>query len=297
MKKFVLRSIYYLVLVLLLANVVAVMVSSALEKGTFYKPSFLVNAFEPGAKFKVAVFGTSRSLASLDTKFISNQLGGASANFSMDYTALPSTKLMVEHFFAQGYQAEYLVVSVDVPDLDSSKTVISENDYRFFPFRNDPHVQAYYRKYDEGLVKPLASSGLFPFLALGYYNMELLGPSIISGLKPNYKYQFDDLGNYQYPDQLGMKEKPETRYIKTALENPIIREIAELASKNSSKLVLYIAPYLRDDIEILDSSPYVLINHARLIDDPKYFSDYIHLVNSGKRLASEAFLMDLEKLQ
>ena len=84
MKKFVLRSIYYLVLVLLLANVVAVMVSSALEKGTFYKPSFLVNAFEPGAKFKVAVFGTSRNLASLDTKFISNQLGAASANFSMD---------------------------------------------------------------------------------------------------------------------------------------------------------------------------------------------------------------------
>lgn len=296
MKKFVLKSALYLVVVLFLANVIAFLASIALERGQFFKPSFLVNAFEPGQKFNVAVFGSSRSLASLDTKLISDQLDGISANFSMDYTALPTTKLMVEHFFAQGFHAEYVVISIDLPDLDTSKTVISENDYRFFPYRKEPYVQAYFNKYDEGMVKPLASSVYFPFLGIGYYNMELLGPALISAVKPEYRYQCDELGNYQYPDYLGMSERPEFRYFKTALENPILKEIAELTSQNSSNLIIYIAPFLRDNIEILDSSPYVVINHARIINEPKYFSDYIHLVNSGKILATEAFIQDLKKL-
>ncbi|OOG70609.1 hypothetical protein [Algoriphagus sp. A40] len=296
MKKFVLKSALYLAVVLLLANGVAFLASFALEKSQFFKPSFLVNAFEPKQKFKVAVFGSSRSLASLDTKIISDQMEGISANFSMDYTALPTTKLMVEHFFAQGFQSEYVVISIDLPDLDSSKTVISENDYRFFPFRKESYVVAYYKKYDEGMVKPLASSAHFPFLGIGYYNMELLGPALISAFKPEYRYQFDELGNFQYPDILGMKERPEFRYFQSALANPILKEIAELTSQNSSNLIIYIAPFLRDDIEILDSCPYVVINHARIINEPKYFSDYIHLVNSGKILATEAFIQDLEKL-
>lgn len=296
MKKFVLKSALYLSVVLILANGIAFLASIALERGQFFKPSYLVNAFEPGQKFNVAVFGSSRSLASLDTKLISERMEGTSANFSMDYTALPTTKLMVEHFFAQGFQSEYVVISIDLPDLDSSKTVISENDYRFFPFRKEPHVIAYYKKYDEGLVKPLASSAFLPFLGIGYYNMELLGPALISAFKPEYRYQFDELGNFQYPDQLGISEKPELRYFKTALDNPILKEIAELTRRNSSNLIVYIAPFLRDDIEILDSCPYVVINHARIINEPKYFSDYIHLVNSGKILATEAFIQDLEKL-
>lgn len=296
MKKFVLKSTLYLFIVLFLANGIAMLTSLALKRGQFFKPSYLVNAYEPGQKFNIAVFGSSRSLASLDTKLFTDRFAGISTNFSMDYTALPTTKLMVEHFFAQGFHAEYVVVSIDIPDLDSSKTVISENDYRFFPFRNASYVGEYFKKYDKGLVKPLASSSLFPFLGFGYYNMELLGPSLISAMNPTYKYQFDELGNFQYPDHLGMSEKPNPRFFKTALKNPILKEIAELAKKNSSRLIIYIAPYLRDDIEILDSCPFEVINHSRIIDDPKYFSDYIHLVNSGKKLASQAFIKDLEMM-
>jgi hypothetical protein len=296
MKKFLLKSALYLLILLSLANGLALVAIFALGKSQFFKPSFLVNAFEPGKSFKMAVFGSSRGLASLDTKLISEQLGGLSANFSMDYTALPSAKLMLEHFYAQGYQAEYIVISLDLPDRDTSKTVISENDYRFLPFRNKSYVKDYFEKYDEGLIKPLAWSYYLPFLGLGYYNMELVGPTLISILKPAYKYQFDDLGNFQYPDYLGMNEKPEPRFFQTALTNPILKEIAALTAKNSSKLIIYIAPYLRDEITILDSCPYLVINNARLINEPKYFSDYIHVVNSGKKIATAAFIQEVEKL-
>lgn len=297
MKNFVFKSAFYLLILLALANGIALLGVYVLKRSQFFKPSYLVNAFKPGEQFKLAVFGSSRGLASLDTKLMTEELGGLCVNFSMDYTALPSAKLMLEHFYAQGYHADFIVISLDLPDRDTSKTVLSENDYRFLPFRNESYVKDYYTNYDEGIVKPLASSGYFPFLGYGYYNMELLGPTLISAIKPRYKYQFDDLGNFQYPDYLGMKEKPEPRYFQTSLANPILKEIQELTTKNSSKLIVYIAPYLRDEITLLESCPYLVINHAQLINDPKYFSDYIHVVNSGKKIATEAFVNELKKLE
>ncbi|RIW18347.1 hypothetical protein D0X99_01235 [Algoriphagus lacus] len=297
MKKFVIKSTFYLLGLLFLAYGLSLMGLYTLKRSQFFKPSFLVNAFKPGEQFKLAVFGSSRGLASLDTKLIADELEGLSANFSMDYTALPTAKLMLEHFYAQGYRAEFIVISVDLPDRDTSKTVISENDYRFLPFRNESYVQNYYSRYDEGLVKPLAASGSFPFFGFGYYNMELLGPTLISSIKPDYRYQFDELGNFEYPDYLGMDEKPEPRNFQTALTNPILKEIQELTIRNSSKLIIYIAPYLRDEINLLESCPYTVINHSRLINKPNYFSDYIHVVNSGKKIATKAFIEELKKLE
>lgn len=297
MKRFVLRSIFFFFVFLVLANSLAFLGALTLERGQFFKPSFLVNAFKPGESFQIAVFGSSRSLAAVDTKAISRELGGLSVNFSMDYTALPTAKLMLEHFYSQGFKAEYVVISLDLPDFDSSKTVLSENDYRFFPFRNKTYVKEYYAKYDEGLIKPLALSGYLPFLGIGYYNMELLGPALVSAVKPDYRYQFDDLGNYHYPDFLGMDKAFEIRSTQTNLTNPILRQIQELTDLHSSKLIVYIAPYLRDEIIVSKSSPYLLINHAQLLSDPKYFSDYIHVVNSGKEKATQALIEELKKLK
>jgi hypothetical protein len=296
MKKFVLKSILYFFVLLVIANALAFLGAITLKRSQFFKPAFMVNAFKPRESFHIAVFGSSRSLAAIDTKAISNELGGLSVNFSMDYTALPTTKLMLEHFYGQGFKAEYVVISLDLPDMDSSKTVLSENDYRFLPFINEPYVKEYYGKYDEGILKPLASSKYFPFLGFGYYNMELLGPALVAAVNPAYKYQFDDLGNFQYPDFLSIKEKPEIRRIQTNLTNPILKQIQELTDSHSSKLIVYIAPYLRDEIMVSKATPYLLINHAQLISEPKYFSDYIHVVNSGKEKATEAFIVELQKL-
>lgn len=296
MKRFVLKSIFFFLVLLVIANGLALLGALILERGQFFKPSFIVNAFKPGESFQIAVFGSSRSLAALDTKAISKELGGLSANFSMDYTALPTAKLMLEHFYNQGFKAEYVVISLDLPDLDSSKTVLSENDYRFFPFRNETYVKEYYARNDKGLVKPLAFSRYLPFLGFGYYNMELLGPALVSAVKPGYRYQFDELGNFHYPDFLFMKEKPEIRTVQTNLTNPILKKIQELTDRHSSKLIVYIAPYLRDEIIVSKSSPYLLINHAQLISEPRYFVDYIHVVNSGKEKATEAFIKELKKL-
>lgn len=296
MKKFIVKSLIYLLILIAIANAMAYLGIIALRKGQFYKPSFIVNAFNSNESFNVVVFGSSRSLAALDTKLINEKVGGISANLSMDYTSLPTAKLMLEHFYAQNYSAEVIVISLDLPDFDSSKVILSENDYRFFPFIDQPYIKNYYSKYEEGMLKPLSSSVWLPFLGFGFYNMELLGPSLISVLRPDYRYQFDNLGNFQYPDYLGMTEKPESRFFKTSFDNPILKEIQELVLSHSSKLVIYVAPYLRDEITILDSCPYLVINHSQLLDDPKNFSDYIHVVNSGKKLATLAFIEELEIL-
>lgn len=295
MKKFIVKSFTYLLILMVIANAIAFVGVIALKRGQFYKPSFIVNAFKPEESFNIVVFGSSRSLAAIDTKMITEKLGGLSVNLSMDYTALPTTKLMLEHFYAQNYTAKLIVISLDLPDFDTSKVVLSENDYRFFPFKDEPYIKNYYSNYEEGILKPLSSSAWLPFLGFGFYNMELLGPTLISIVNPEYKYQFDYLGNFQYPDYLGIEEMPDSRYFNTILENPILGEIQELALSHSSTLVIYIAPYLRDKITISDSCPYLVINHSQLLDDSKYFSDYIHVVNSGKKLATTALIEEFER--
>ncbi|WP_296699499.1 hypothetical protein [Algoriphagus sp.] len=296
MKKFVLKSILYLAIALFIANVLAYMGLRILGKSDFFKTTYLVHHFPEGQSFDLAVFGSSRSLAAIDTKIIGETTGGLAVNFSMDYTALPSSLLMLEHFYAQGYTSEWVVISLDLPDFEESKTVISENDHRFLPYISNNYIREYFVEYEEAMLKPIAISKYVPVVGFAYYNMELLAPAVQALLRPSYKYRFDELGNYQYPDYLAQQEMPEARYFKTRLSNPILKEIAELTNKNGSKLIVYIAPYLRDDISVESPLDFLVINHSRLINEPKYFSDYIHVVNSGKVLATEAFIEDLRKI-
>lgn len=296
MKKFVIKSIIYLALTLLIANVLAFIGLRVLGKSDFFKTTYLVHHFTPNQAFDLTVFGSSRSLAAIDTKLIGEEIDGYAVNFSMDYTALPSTLLMLEHFYAQGYSSEWVVVSLDLPDFETSKTIISENDHRFLPYVSEEYIQRYFKEYEEGWVKPLFSSQYFPVLGYAYYNMELLPPAGLALFKPDYKYLFDELGNYQYPDYLAQEVMPELRFFETELPNPILDKISELTQKNGSKLIIYIAPYLRDDIQV-NNSRFHVINHSRKINEPKYFSDYIHVVNSGKKLATEAFIEDFNMLK
>lgn len=295
MRKFVYKSFIYLCLVLIVANLLAFMGLRALGNSDFFKTTYLVHHFTPSQAFGLTIFGSSRSLAAIDTEVIGEKMGGLAINFSMDNTALPSSLLMLKLFYNQGYTSEWVVISVDLPDFEQSKTEISENDHRFLPFVNDADVRDYFGKYEDGIVKPLYSSKFFPVAGFAYYNMELLGPAVQALINPNYKYRFDELGNYEYPEYLAQSVMPEPRYFDTALGNPILKEIQELTQANGSKLILYIAPYLRDDITVSKTS-YTVINHSRLINEPKYFSDYIHVVTSGKKIATEAFTEDLNNL-
>ncbi|MEN2280732.1 hypothetical protein AAGF08_01240 [Algoriphagus sp. SE2] len=297
MKKFVIKSILYLFITLVIANVLAYIGLRILGKSDFFKTTYLVHHFPEGQAFDMAVFGSSRSLAAIDTKLIGESTGGLAVNFSMDYTALPSSLLMLEHFYAQGYTANWVVVSLDLPDFEESKTTISENDHRFLPYISNKYIRDYFLKYEEGnMIKPISISKYFPVLGFAYYNMELLAPAAQALIKPTFKYRFDELGNYQYPDYLAQQEMPEPRYFKTSLSNPVLKKIADLTKKNGSKLIIYIGPYLRDDISVNPNVSYRVINHSRLINEPKYFSDYIHVVNSGKKLATESFIEDFHKI-
>jgi hypothetical protein len=297
MKKFVLKSILYLSFAFLIANGLAYIGLGILRNSDFFKTTYLVHHFEERQAFDMAVFGSSRSLAAMDTKVIGETTGGLAVNFSMDYTALPSSLLMLEHFYAQGYQSDWVVISLDLPDFEESKSDISENDHRFLPYISNNYIRDYFLNYEEGMIKPIAISKYFPVVGFAYYNMELLAPAAQALINPNYKYRFDELGNYQYPDYLAQQEMPEPRFFETNFPNPVLKEILELTERHGSKLLIYVAPYLRDDIVVDASVDYQVINHSRLINEPKYFSDYIHVVNSGKKIATEAFIEDFNKLK
>src|SRR5690606_24965799 len=130
--------------------------------------------------------------------------------------------------------SEWVVISIDLPDFERSKNEVSENDYVFLPFVNDPDIHHYFGEYEHGIMKPLYRSKYFPALGFSYYNMELLAPAIQALIKPTYRYLFDEKGNYEYPNYLSLTEMPEPRYFDTPLSNPILKEIHEVAEANGS---------------------------------------------------------------
>jgi hypothetical protein len=297
MKKFLYKGAIYLTITLILAIGISQIGLWALSRGNFYKPSFLVNGLKTVDNFELVLFGSSRGLAALDTYLIQEEFSEPAANLCVDDTALPSHFLMMKHFFHQGKKVKYVILSLDIADFDRSENKIGDNDFQFLPFVKNSYVKEHYNLYEKGIIKPLSNSSWFPLLGYSFYNMQLLYPSLQSLANPEFRYRFDGWGNYQYPDHLGMKESDQLVQHKTSLSNPLLFEIKEFVESQGSQLVIYIAPYLRDEILVETDQTFELINHSRKIQNPMFFSDDIHLVNSGKIIATKAFIRHFRKLK
>ncbi|MFC3879967.1 hypothetical protein ACFOSV_07265 [Algoriphagus namhaensis] len=294
MKKFVTKGLIYFLGILLISTLLSGFGLWLVSKGNFYKPSFVVNGL-PSKSFHTVVFGSSRGLAALDSKMISEAQGAPCLNLCMTDTALPTHFLMIKHFFEQGNSAEFVLLSVDLGDFEKSQVKTGDADFKFAPFAGEGYVQEFYQKYDQTGLRVLANSNWMPLLAYGFYNSQLIYPSLISAIRPSYKYLFDELGNYGYPDYLGLSELPAASPRATSLKNPILEEISQYVEQKGAKLIIYIAPYLQEDIRIEGASFQYIINHSRLLNEAKFFSDNIHLVNAGKISATKALNLELAK--
>lgn len=293
MKKFVTKGLVYLLGIILITALCSALGFWLVRSGSFYKPSFVANSLEQSS-FQTVIFGSSRGLAALDSKLINKELGGGSINLCMTDTALPTHFLMIKHFFEQGNTSEYVLLTLDIGDFESSEIKIGDGDFKFAPFSSEPYVQEFYKTYDQTSLNVLANANWFPLLAFSYYNSQLIYPSLVSALRPNYRYLFDASGDYSYPDYLSLDQIPEPAQRVTSLNNPILDTIDEYVKSQGSNLIIYIAPYLGEDIVLNDPKSEFVINHSRLLNEAEYFSDAIHLVNSGKMKATAAVISDLQ---
>ena len=260
----------------------------ALRQGSFYKPSFLER--QVGASsFDYIVLGSSTGLTTLNTQVIDSVLGTQGINLSMDDTALSSQYLMLQHFLGLGKQTPVCVLAASILDYDVTDPVLSGNDYRFLPYGSEAYVQAYYNSFSDDSAWILSNSNWLPMLGVGYYNVELFYPSLVSLLDPNKRNRFDAYGNYSYPNVSNVSGSLVSRRSKPLeFKNPYFKKIQDLCAANNMTLVVYIPPHKTLAVSTGFTS-FSVINHSDLLQDSQYFYDDFHVTSLGRQAVSLQF--------
>ncbi len=259
----------------------------SLRQGSFYKPSFLEHI--QTSEFDYIVLGSSTGLTTLNTQVIDSVSGMHGLNLSMDDTSLSSQYLMLQHFIASGKQTPVCILAASILDYDVTDNVLSGNDYRFLPYVSRAYVSDYYRSFSGSSARISAYSNWFPVLGMGYYNVELFYPSLVSLVQPQKRNRFDAYGNYSYPITTNVSELIVSRRSKTLqLNNPYFKKIQDLCAKHDMALVVYIPPHKTLAVE-MGSTSFSIINHSDLLHDTKYFYDDVHVNRLGRQAVSLRF--------
>lgn len=290
MRKFLIRAFAYLIVVLLLANGLALLASYNLRNSSFYKSTYLVNDFKEGTTFDYFLLGSSRGLTTLNTQQADSLMSTKGVNLSMDDTDLKSQLLMMRHFFNSGYKADFCVLVLDGTHFESTSAKLGNNDYRFAPFAGRDYVQQHYLQYEEGKVKPLAWSAWLPFLSFSYYNLELTIPSMLTAIKPERRNRFDALGNYTYPVRKHENSVEKRKIEDAVVSNSLLKEFISLAGENACEVIIYVAPYQNIEYTNLETDyPFHIINHSGRLTDNSLFFDHLHVNSIGRTQATRAF--------
>lgn len=244
---------------------------------SFYKTS---QAFRnSNTHYDFAILGSSRGLTSIDTKYLGQQTSQNGFNFSLDDSHIGTHELMLQHLLWNKIDLDTLFLVYE----NASGTVrkMSSNDYRFLPFIHTSHVSLYMDAMND--TELLKASKYFPFVGLGYYNIELLFPALVSILKPNYSYHYNDFGDYSYPNSRGKLGDIKDKTATLNFNNVQLRRIAKRCKQEGIELVILISPSYKTKFKYEgDFKKYNIIDLSKSVTGAKYFYDQLHLNSRGK---------------
>lgn len=259
-----------------------------LRKGNFYKPSFVSNTLK-GDSFDYVILGASTGLTTLDTELIDELSGLKGINLSIDDTSLASSYLMLQHLLTEGIKTSYVVLSPNNLNYGQKTQPLSDNDYRFLMYGHRDYVQDYYGSFHEFPSRILSTASLFPLFGVGYYNAELIGPSVLSVAQPSKHNRFNAKGNYTYPKNQVEDVMIEQKTTKSIyFENPWLSRIALLCETHGIQLIYYLSPMKEFSLKP-ERSMVPVINHTDLLTHSYFFYDGIHVNSLGRERVSEAF--------
>ncbi len=284
MKRFLFKIGLYAVVLFLILNSIAFLSLFFLGKSYFYKPQFVKNGVKE-TSFDYIVLGSSTGLTTLDTKLIDSLTNKNGLNISMDDSSLSSHYLMLEYFYAIGKKTDCLILAVTPWDLVNENPELNNNDYRFLPYVQEECVANYYRNIETGIFKKLSLSKYFPLIGVSYYNTELFYPSLVSIASPKKRNQFDDKGNYCYPN-LGKPNEKKHETLNMEFKNPYFQKIKKFCEAKNIKLVLYQSPIYATSV-MTKNTEETIINHSDLIQSPDMFYDNIHVNKNGREFCSK----------
>lgn len=295
MRSFLYRIILVLAVAFVLLECISFLLINRICHSNFYKPSVAFN--NQNKQYEYIILGSSRGLTTLDTKQVDEALGTKGYNFSIDDTGIQTHELTLEHLISCGIKFKYLVLAYDNTGLETTDLIIGANDHRFLPFIHRSYIHKYFRDRSKIGGQFYTLNRIFPFLGLGYFNIELLWPSIFASINPKYRYRSDNYGNYSYPNINSTAHSSNVkRLAKLNTNNQALNQILDICSENKITPILFYAPH--QDISIVSDNmsgiplDIAIFNYSDSLSDSNGFYDHHHVNAEGRKAVTNIFIKD-----
>lgn len=287
MKSFLFYLFKILVIAFLIVELSGFLLLRSFRETMFYKTNHA--HANSDAHYRYIILGSSRGLTSINTRKLG--VGDTGFNYSMDDTGLSSHRLMLQHLVYHNISADtlFLVYENELERIDK----IASSDYRFLPFVSLPYVKNYIKQKNAPGQFMLAN--LFPFIPLGYYNVELFFPSLYTITDRQFKYRYNDVGDYDYPVSDFRFDDLEYVEVELNFNNDELREISRICRERDVKLILLIVPAFRVNYKISGGERYEIIDLSKESLLPINFYDRIHLNKTGKDSMTRNLMKRLQK--
>ena len=281
-------------MILLTAFVVLMAVSFCLllsfRNSNFYKSTYAFR--NQHSTYDFIILGSSRGLTSINTRLLGQGLRQKGFNFSMDDSHIGTHELMLRHLLKNEIRFDTLFLVFE-NSLESVSS-LSSNDYRFLPFIHTQYVRSYFRSLSSEEV--YTAGDLFPFLPLAYYNIELTAPSVLALARPDFKYRFDEWGDYSYPVHGKSVLEESVTDVHLNLNNRQLKNIRAICDLKNIVLIILITPSYHTYFKLSgDLEDYNVLDISGTLGGSMYFYDRLHLNQIGKEKLTNILIEQLHK--
>lgn len=246
--------------------------------------------------------GSSMTLAGFDKRIIENSLHKKVAFYSRNGVSLADRNAMLHHFYSNNTKKTALTV-LEVNPLLFSKKVTAENVYMLFlPFMDDSSMNDLIRKntdFKEYFTRK--------YIRCSRFNTDLISLSI-----KGFLGVYDNKKSQQLDDKVleGLRSKENMVPVDFDLKKVMLfNETIKLATANSNKVVLVNMPIFSTKMKTFKKSEYDVflsfikqfsrdnknvvfldLNQLEITNNPKLFSDPLHLNSNGQTKATELLI-------
>jgi len=276
MKSIFLKKVFTVVILcFVFLNVLGLFLDFHLRQSNIFKINLLFNT----KSHENIVLGASKSLTGINSQLLSEITHKKWYNLSMDDTKSEMHILFLEVLNNLKKDPKNILLQYDRENSYYDTMTFFDNDYQLLPFLNTNIIISNY-------FKPKPNYLIFKYLPIFkyiYYNTELLFPSLMLYLKPEYTHRFDiKSGDYNYPNDYIMRDSLKVAEHKViVLKNPIIFKFDSICKVNSIKLFLYTAPMYKVNTKT-DIIRKEYFDFSNIYSSSSKFSDGIHIAHHTK---------------
>lgn len=277
MSYFLKRLIRVFCVLSILLNCFGLILDELVCNNQFFKSSVIYNT----KNIENIILGSSRSLTGINAEYMKSISGRNWYNLSVDDTELKFQLAVLNFYLETNKNPNYIILEFSTFKKSSSQ--VTDKDYILLPFIwKSKSIDNYFKSKEHYFLYKY-----LPIFKYVFFNLELLYPTIYSVFNGDFKYKFNDFGDFSYPiakQRHVLNNKVESVILD--LKNEDLLQFRKLCESRKIKYKIVVLPILNSKMKLAEDST-VLNLSMSFNDSQNLYYDKIHLNSNGSKIFTE----------